>query len=63
MILGLYYGRSGLIIGNISGDFFNLIVTFYQTKKSDLRLTLNKVLLKEVLLKYKDYPLYSAIPS
>tara|TARA_R110001592_G_scaffold163180_1_gene396919 strand:- start:2213 stop:3484 length:1272 start_codon:yes stop_codon:yes gene_type:complete len=63
LTLSLFNGGSGLIIGNIVGDFFNLIFTFFQAKKSKLQLKFTPHLLKEVLYKYKDYPIYSAIPS
>lgn len=62
--LGFSKFNGGLIIGTLIGDFFNLLVSFFQFKKHKGHFkSISKKGLKTQLKKYKDFPLYNLIPT
>ena len=53
----------GLIIGAIVGDFFNLMISLFQSMKSGLRLDIDVRKIWEAIKKYSDFPIYNSLPS
>jgi len=61
---GYFFKFQGLIIGNIIGEIFNFIVAFAQSTKHKLSFkNITSSEIKEQLKRYKDFPLYSSLPS
>ena len=60
---GSFIKKKGLIIGSIVGDFVNFTFGLYQVKKAGLNFNFNLSQIKITLKKYKDFPIYSALPS
>lgn len=60
-----YAGKyQGLMIGSILGEFFNLLVAYKQSLTNKLSFkNLSIAEIKEQLKRYKDFPLYSFLPS
>ena len=64
LILGNITPSAGLIIGNIVGDFINLVSGGRQLIKTNFNrklISFNRIFL--VLKRYKEFPIYSALPA
>jgi O-antigen/teichoic acid export membrane protein len=58
------FSRFGLIVGSIVGDLANFISGCFQLFRQGFRLSfIHKNILLSLLVRYKDFPLYSAVPA
>lgn len=54
----------GLMLGNLGGNFSNVLLSLLSLKKTSLKISfLNKEKILEVLKYYKEYPLFSFLPA
>jgi O-antigen/teichoic acid export membrane protein len=64
LILGVLNVPTGLILGNFSGNIFNLFIGLAHIKKTSVNIRLiTKERILSLIKDYKEYPLYSFIPS
>lgn len=63
-VVGNFLPRIGLIVGNISGDAVNFFMGFVQLKRTGFQLrSIKKVKMIALTKRYRDFPLYSALPT
>lgn len=64
LILGVLNIPTGLILGNFSGNLFNLFIGLVNIKKTSVNIRLiTRERILSMMKDYKEYPLYSFIPS
>lgn len=62
--IGYLTKHQGLIIGNLIGELLNFLVSFKQSIRNKLSFkNISSSDIKEQLRRYKDFPLYSSVPS
>lgn len=62
--LGMIGPRFGLIVGNIAGDLINFLTGILQLSRTGFKFNaIKKVKMIALMKRYKDFPLYSTIPT
>ena len=64
LFLGSFSLPIGLVLGNLSGNSFNVLIGLFHLKKTSINTRLiTKQRILRVMHEYREYPLYSFIPS